>query len=147
MTPFALHLIEDHPLAGVAAAHCRDHDVPLVGGVACGRCWEQAIRDDERFAVENDLPRELTVDPEDIDEVAVDRVCQGEALTLTVAERSVAIRRLRATGLPITAIAERLHLNHRTVNRALGEVDQRVRRVELVVPVPASARDVGEVAA
>lgn len=58
----ALHFGSGHPLAHIAADHCANHSEPQVGGVACGQCWELTIRDDEKFAVENDLPRDLTAD-------------------------------------------------------------------------------------
>jgi ParB family chromosome partitioning protein len=35
-----------HPLARAARALCDHRTRPLVGDVACGQCWEQAIRDD-----------------------------------------------------------------------------------------------------
>src|SRR5262249_20338447 len=61
------HFNFTHPLATVAAQHCRQHSGPrrrLGGQVACGPCWEKTIGDDERFSVQNDLPEEVTVDPE-----------------------------------------------------------------------------------
>lgn len=43
------HFSDDHHLAGRARSRCRVHDFPkpLVGGVACGACWEIVIRLDE----------------------------------------------------------------------------------------------------
>lgn len=38
----------DHPLAVAAELLCDHDDRPRVGGVACGQCWEEAIRADER---------------------------------------------------------------------------------------------------
>ena len=82
MTPtadgFRLHLGSSHPLALIAGERCT-HLAPQIGGVACGVCWESAIRDDERFVVENDLPREL-VDQAHVDDVAVQRAVGGEHL-------------------------------------------------------------------
>lgn len=40
-----------HPLAKSAASLCDHRGVPKVGGVACGACWERAIRDDQAKAV------------------------------------------------------------------------------------------------
>jgi hypothetical protein len=60
------HLSSSHPLAEVAARRCRAHGGRPgcgIGHVACGRCWERAIRDDERFALECGLPREQRPDP------------------------------------------------------------------------------------
>ncbi len=96
------HFDPTHPLADVAAQHCRHHLGPrrLVGGqVACGVCWELTIRDDERFAVEHDLPRELDVDPDYIDRVAVDQALAGQRVPLTRSERAEVARR-RATSIP-----------------------------------------------
>lgn len=39
------HFTREHPLATVAAAAC-GHETTLKLGVACGPCWEQAIRED-----------------------------------------------------------------------------------------------------
>jgi ParB family chromosome partitioning protein len=38
----------DHPLMALAAAACSHSGRPRVGGIACGQCWEQTIRADER---------------------------------------------------------------------------------------------------
>ncbi len=67
-----------------------------VGGIACGQCWELAIRDDEKFAVENELPRELEVDAAYVDDVAVRQVFEGQKVTLTGAERTEVARRRAA---------------------------------------------------
>jgi hypothetical protein len=100
-----------HPLAEVAARHCRAAGhVARVGAVACGACWELAIRDDERFAVECDLPREIVPDPDYVDQVAVRQACRGERVRLTPVERAEAIRRLYAEGLSRGQIASRLFL-------------------------------------
>lgn len=47
------HFVDAHPLAPAARARCRDAGHTrterfVLGGVACGDCWEQTIRDDER---------------------------------------------------------------------------------------------------
>ena len=45
------HFGHDHPLAAQAAAMCGDSDHSTsrrIGAGACGECWEQTIRDDER---------------------------------------------------------------------------------------------------
>ncbi len=86
-----------HPLAEVAAGHCRQHstDRPLVGGrIACGSCWELTIRDDEKFAIEHELPRELDTEPEYIDHVAVQQTLNGQKVPLTRNERAE-VNRLR----------------------------------------------------
>ncbi|QSB14148.1 hypothetical protein JQS43_21890 [Natronosporangium hydrolyticum] len=104
------HLGQSHPLAVVASRHCR-HGVPvplLVGGVACGACWELAIRDDERVVVEHGLPRELVPDPDHVDEVAVRLACRGEPVELTAAERAEAARVLAGRGVSAWEIRRRL---------------------------------------
>ncbi len=96
------HFDSTHSLAAVAAQHCRQHPGPrrLVGGqVACGPCWERAIRDDEKFAVEHELPRELDVDLDFIDHVAVAQALAGQRVPLTRAERTEVARR-RALSTP-----------------------------------------------
>lgn len=108
-----------HPLAPVAADRCASHTGPLIGGVACGRCWETAIRDDERFAIENSLPREIASDPLLIDHVAVERAIRGERVGLTPAERASAIVALRSKGTTLAEIARLLRASHQTVWREI----------------------------
>lgn len=53
MTKPELHFDHRHPLAGAAKALCEQHRSPMVrllGDVACGACWEQVVREDERAA-------------------------------------------------------------------------------------------------
>lgn len=107
----------EHVLADVAARHCDAHRSPFTRAVACGACWELAIRDDERFAVEFGLPRELEPDPSYIDEIAVDLACQGERIQLTPAELAVAVARLYGRSLSLTRIAMRLHVSYTAVLR------------------------------
>ena len=92
-----LHLGPAHPLAGVARERCH-HMLPWVGGVACGACWESAIRDDERFVVENDLSSELVLEDDLVDEIAVERAAAGEPVRLPREERRAAIAVLLARG-------------------------------------------------
>jgi ParB family chromosome partitioning protein len=40
------HFTGRHPLARSAQAMCSHNTRPVVGGVACGQCWEAAIRED-----------------------------------------------------------------------------------------------------
>jgi len=111
----ARYLGPTHPLAPVAAAHCRAHSsgrsqAGYIGGVACGRCWELAIRDDERVVVEFGLSRELTPDPDYVDQIAVDLACAGEPTPLTDTERRAAVAALRDRGLTTAGIARRLRI-------------------------------------
>jgi ParB family chromosome partitioning protein len=41
------HFRGSHPLAAAARAVCAHSSRPKIGGVACGQCWESAIRADE----------------------------------------------------------------------------------------------------
>jgi hypothetical protein len=91
----------------------------LYGG-ACGVCWERAIRDDERFAVEHGLPREIAVDPDYIDEIAVDLACRGEEVTLTAAEFAVAVARMQRWRLGPVEIARRLNTSYDTVAHVIA---------------------------
>lgn len=111
----AVHFGPAHVLADVAARNCAPHHSPLIGGDACGACWERAVRDDERFAVEFDLPRELVADPDDVDEIAVALACQGEDVALTAAEFAAAVARMRCWRLGPIEIARRLHSTYDAV--------------------------------
>jgi hypothetical protein len=120
MTPtadgFRLHLGPSHPLARIAGERCT-HLTPQVGGVACGECWESAIRDDERFVVENDLPREVGDQDDGVDEVAVERAVAGEPMHLTRQEQRIAIAALLRYGKRPAYISRVLRMNHSTVLR------------------------------
>lgn len=56
----AKHLAKTHPLAQKAADLCQalGHRATraVIGSVACGQCWEQAIRDDAIASVTTELP-------------------------------------------------------------------------------------------
>ena len=113
-----------HPLAEAARHRCRqlDHRTDpnhCVGPVACGECWEAAIRADERFVVENDLDDAEPVPADDLDEIALEKAMRGQRVRLTGPERTAAITRLTETGLTVHQIARRLHIAHRDVEAAL----------------------------
>ncbi|WP_433057062.1 hypothetical protein [Dactylosporangium sp. CS-033363] len=112
------HFGPGHVLADVAARHCVEHRLSS-RMVACGACWERAIRDDERFAVECDLPREITPDPNYVDEIAVDLAGQGERVELTRPEFAAAVLRLHGRGMTPSAISKRLHASFLAVLAAL----------------------------
>lgn len=126
------HLGPEHPLAEVAARHCAAHSGTRrfagVGQVACGACWERAIRDDERIAVEFGLPRELVPDLSYVDEVAVELACAGERVVLTPAERAVAVRLLGGRGMAVTPIASRLGIGADAVRALLDGDGEAVTR-------------------
>ena len=113
---FRLHLGPSHPLARIAGQRCT-HLSPQVGGVACGECWESAIRDDERFVVENDLPRDLGHWGDIVDEVAVERAVAGEPVHLTREEQRAAIAVLLRHGKTPAQISRVLRMNHSAVLR------------------------------
>jgi ParB family chromosome partitioning protein len=82
-----------HPLAKAARALCGHRGVPKVGAIACGPCWEQAIRDD--------MGATPTVAPlvAVIDESAVEAVLAGEWKTkCTPTEKTEVCRRWHAQG-------------------------------------------------
>ena len=111
-----------HPLAGVARHRCITlHGTPPWWAVACGQCWEHAVRTDATVAALEDLPADLVTDPDLIDEVAVDRACAGHPVHLTDAETLVAVLRLRAEGLTLQMVADRLGRGWHTVYRTLRE--------------------------
>ena len=129
------HLGWSHPLAEVAARHCFAHTGSRgfgIGRVACGRCWELAIRDDERVAVEHELPRELTADPDHLDEVAVRLACKGERVALTPVERTMAAHRMYAAGVPVKVIAQRLRMSHGAVVALVAPAAGQAADAELV---------------
>jgi hypothetical protein len=116
------NLNDSHLVADVAARHCIGHPGPRIGGVACGACWERAIRDDERFVIESGLDRDLTPSPDLVDEVAVQRACAGERLPLSDAELAEAVRILRAAGWSKNAIVAQLGAGERAVVRKAAGV-------------------------
>jgi len=114
-----------HPLAAVAARLCESHLGSArrfgLGQVACGDCWEQAIRADERVVVELGLPPEPVADPNLVDEVAVERACAGDPVRLSPAERRVAAGRLLERGLTPSQAAARLSMSASTVSAVVAE--------------------------
>lgn len=127
--PLPHRLDRSHPLAAVAARLCTSHLGSArrfgLGQVACGTCWEKAIRADERVVVELGLPPDLHADPELVDEVAVDRACAGDQVRLTKAERREAVSRLLSSGLTPTQAADRLGMSGAAVTAVLAELDGR----------------------
>ena len=125
------YLSWSHPLARVANRHCRAHNAHGlsgwaggIGSVACGTCWEQAIRDDERVVIEYGLSRHQGPDIDVVDEIAIERACRGEQVRLTRVERSIAAVQLRdSDGLSDYQIARRLHTNSEVVRQALALAD------------------------
>jgi hypothetical protein len=117
------HLSPEHPLADVAARHCAAHagkrHRSYIGRVACGACWERAIRDDERVVAEFKLSRHQAADPAYVDEIAVELACRGERCPLTPVERAEAVRRLHAAGTGPGAIGVCLGLSGESV-RGIG---------------------------
>jgi hypothetical protein len=74
--------------------------------VACGECWERAIRDDERVVVLFGLPREIEPDPAYVDVVAVELAVAGHKPRLTPPEEAKAVAILLRRGWKDTRIAE-----------------------------------------
>jgi len=114
------HFDRRHPVSAVAARLCSpDHAGRPVGGPACGRCWERAIRDDERFVIEFDVPREVKRDPMLVDDIAVQLACQGEPVRLTAVELRTAVSRLVGQGLDRSEIGRRLNRDAAMIGRVL----------------------------
>ena len=118
-------LDRSHPLAVVAARHCDAHPGHArrfgFGQVACGACWELAIRDDERVVVVFGLPRELVVDPLLVDDIAVERACHGDRVRLTKVERRAAVARLLEYGLTPSQAAARLGMSGSTMSAVVAD--------------------------
>jgi hypothetical protein len=120
---------EHHPLASVARSRCRSEHPRLsrrLGDIACGPCWEHAIRTDERVVVELGLPPELVADPDLVDEVAVERACRGDSVRLTKVERRTAFARLLGDGLTPTQAGDRLGMSGSAVSAVLAGLDEGV---------------------
>ena len=115
------HLAPGHLLAEVAARHCAKHLAVRIGRVACGSCWELAIRDDERLVVECGLPREIVADPDYVDEIAVELACRGREVSLTPADMRAAVERMRRAGVQPSVIARRLHASYAAVMACLAD--------------------------
>lgn len=130
--PSVLWFGASHDLATRAKARCtrmahkRGNTLP--GGVACPSCWESVIRADERqhlnehAAAYGQFPAEPVEAPDvfdepEVDEVAVRRAADGDAVRLTRAEKHAAVELLHRRGLHDRAIAERLHVTDRTALR------------------------------
>jgi hypothetical protein len=97
-----------HPVAEPARRRCRELHPRTAAAVAvaCGECWERAIRDDERAVVLFGLPREIEPDPEYVDEVAVERAVAGHRPRLTPVEQSLAVAVLLRRGWSDNRIGE-----------------------------------------
>jgi hypothetical protein len=97
-----------HPVAEPARRRCRELHPRTAAAVAvaCGECWERAIRDDERAVVLFGLPREIEPDPEYVDVVAVELAVAGHRPRLTPVEEARAVAVLLRRGWNDTRIAE-----------------------------------------
>jgi len=110
-----------HPLAEVATRLCEAHYARLgQDEVACGPCWDTAIRNDERIVAEYELPREPATDTDLVDEIAVERAARGERVTLTAAELRAAAELLSARRMHPIEIGRRLHITYRATVAVLG---------------------------
>lgn len=122
---YSAHLASGHPLAALARSRCLAVHGPSwgrVGNTACGACWERVIRDDERCAVQFDLPRTLETDADYVDVIAVERACSGERVHLTPAERQAAVQVLVDRGYSATRIARRLRISGEVASDLLADL-------------------------
>lgn len=91
---------ETHPLACAARALCGHRGRPKVGAVACGPCWEQAIREDMGKTVA--IPH--TLDP--ADDSAIERILGGDwKLRCSSTDKTEVCRRWHAQGHPLAELA------------------------------------------
>lgn len=117
-------LSSGHLLAGVARRRCLAEHPALastgrIGQVACGRCWEEAIRADARVAADFELPAAPPEpDPHYVDPIALERAAAGERVRLTRSERAELVRRAYAGEVSWRVLA-RLGLSGSTT-RQLG---------------------------
>ena len=133
-----------HPLASVAAELCTLAGHPAAvrrDVIACGSCWERAIRADERFVSECGLPGEVTADAVGVDEIAVERACAGDrSVVLTRHEVWAAVERLRQRGLTGGQIATRLRRDHAVVRQILAGLAEQKTAQLTRQPITRSAR-------
>lgn len=96
-----------HPCAAEAREICTHHDTrQVLGGVACGQCWEAAIRADERNSY-------------DVDEAAIQRALSGDrTVKLNARELHEAILRLLDQGMSAGDAARHLGTTARQAERA-----------------------------
>jgi ParB/RepB/Spo0J family partition protein len=87
----------------------------ILGGVACGQCWEAAIRADERGELECAPP---------YDEVLVQRVLNGERLSMSRTDRLEAVRILARRGWSDARIAGQVRVSERQVIRDRQALDE-----------------------
>jgi hypothetical protein len=116
------HFSTEHALASVARRLCEQrHSVPLsarMGAVACGGCWEAAIRADERVAIEFGLPALAGEDAVIVDEIAVERAVAGDQdVRLNREEKRAAIAVLAGRGFSHTGVSKRLAMSGSEVIR------------------------------
>lgn len=94
-----------------ARSHARTHGwLPPLG-------WDDIDTDPDTGPQHHD---ELVVDPEDVDEIAIERAVAGDGIRLThltPAEQTEVVRRLTARGASIRDIATQLGTTTRTVSR------------------------------
>lgn len=121
-----------HPVASAARRLCRaaGHQVR---NVACGPCWEAAIRADEAFVIECGITAADEVpDPTYVDWVAVERAMSGEPVRLTEREREAVAPYLLAWGKSRTEVGRCLRLSGESLRRILGPVPFPAGRSEQV---------------
>lgn len=109
--PKGVWFTANHRLQGSAADMCDHADARTQHAGACGQCWEEIIRADERGEVD-------VITRGRYDEVAVQRRIDGDhVVRLTPHETDEAVRRLNHQGLSDPQIADRLGITDRTVLR------------------------------
>lgn len=117
------HLSKSHPVAEAANRLCASSHPNLGGGrignVACGKCWEAAIRADERWIIEagDGAPTAAPV----LDHIAIDLAMSGKQVKLTTAERREAARRMIRRGFATTVVCTRLKISGAYLQDALDE--------------------------
>ncbi|WP_248581572.1 ParB/RepB/Spo0J family partition protein [Nocardioides sp. InS609-2] len=92
---------DTHPLASQARALCGHRGSPKVGAVACGPCWEQAIRDDiGKTAIAAPPVRAVA------DDSAVERILGGDwKAKCSPSDKAEVCRRWHAAGKSLNKLA------------------------------------------
>lgn len=133
------HFRRSHPLAGFVHESCDHSTRPKVGGVGCGECWEDVIRQDARGLLsigggsQMPPPRKNGRDVP-VDEIAVQRRIGGDhTVELTILEKREAVQVLHGRGL-----------SDGDIGRAAGYSDRHVLRIRKELGLPANFTATGQ---
>lgn len=116
-------LVTERHARAIRDLYERVGDTPAFDSPGAARSRNEAARNGWLRPIDLDLDprRGEEGDSEPVDEVAVERACAGDLVTLTTDEKRAAVRLLAARGLGSGDIARRLRLSGDTTRRLLAE--------------------------